>query len=205
MTATAHRSPWALLAGTGLLLFVGLVLLAPHDDRSGPGSGRRSVAAIAPPRVSPSASARARVSFPPATPVDGGDANRGPAPSGGAVPDRGDGPAGDPAIQRVLDRSWPADLPAADERQLRVLGSALLRRDATGAERAGRAVVVPAFTRFRIQAVIARRAGSRDAVVHLVWAGADRGGTFTDGRITDLYFHSTETTGARRWTQRSAN
>nr|WP_237551322.1 hypothetical protein [Streptomyces sp. SID8367] len=52
------------------------------------------------------------------------------------------------------------------------------------------AAVAPAFTRIRIQAVIARQGPSPgQAVVHLVWAAADRGGTYTDGRITDITFH----------------
>ncbi|WP_234441854.1 hypothetical protein [Streptomyces sp. WM6386] len=48
--------------------------------------------------------------------------------------------------------------------------------------------MAPAFAsaRFRIQAAIARQDGRLDkAVVHLVWAGMDRGGPFTDLRITD--------------------
>jgi hypothetical protein len=59
--------------------------------------------------------------------------------------------------------------------------------------------VAPAFSRFRIQAAIARKdeRASR-AVVHLVWAAADRGGTYTDGRITDLVF--IRTNGASPWT-----
>ncbi|MDT0468470.1 hypothetical protein [Streptomyces gibsoniae] len=64
--------------------------------------------------------------------------------------------------------------------------------------------LAPAFATggFRIQAAIARRDGADDrAVVHLVWAGTDRGGTFTDGRITDWHFTRTTTTkGASRWT-----
>ncbi|WP_409239748.1 hypothetical protein [Streptomyces sp. PA5.6] len=53
-----------------------------------------------------------------------------------------------------------------------------------------RLLVAPAFTRLRIQAVIARRDGAADrAVVHLVWAGADRGGTFSDGRTSRYLFH----------------
>ncbi|MEV6796405.1 hypothetical protein AB0M87_31440 [Streptomyces sp. NPDC051320] len=40
-------------------------------------------------------------------------------------------------------------------------------------------------------------------MVHLVWAAADRGGTFTEGRITDLHFHSTGTQGGRRWSKQS--
>ncbi|MFF0698484.1 hypothetical protein ACFYU4_38350 [Streptomyces tendae] len=31
-------------------------------------------------------------------------------------------------------------------------------------------------------------------MVHLVWAGTDRGGTHTDGRITDLHFTRTTPT-----------
>ncbi|WP_435260383.1 hypothetical protein [Streptomyces sp. 1222.5] len=69
---------------------------------------------------------------------------------------------------------------------------------------ASRQGLAPAFAtaRFRIQAAIAHRDGSPDkAVVHLVWAGTDRGGTFTDGRITDWHFTRTNTLkGASTWT-----
>ncbi|CAM5693975.1 hypothetical protein SCHAM137S_06533 [Streptomyces chartreusis] len=90
-------------------------------------------------------------------------------------------------------------------------GRALLRADATGTGRAqwpsvfpssGQAVA-PAFAipRFRIQAAIARQDGSPDkAVVHLVWAGQDRGGTFTDLRITDLSFARIIKKGTVTWT-----
>ncbi|MFJ8158473.1 hypothetical protein [Streptomyces sp. NPDC094468] len=120
--------------------------------------------------------------------------------------------AGDAGVQRSLEEAWPADLPAADARQLLAAGRALLRADATGVGRAawpevfpasGRPVV-PAFAtaRFRIQAAIARRDGSpAKAVVHLVWAGTDRGGTFTDLRITDWHFTRTAPRkGAGIWT-----
>ncbi|MCT9093517.1 hypothetical protein N4G70_32310 [Streptomyces sp. ASQP_92] len=52
---------------------------------------------------------------------------------------------------------------------------------------------MPAFTRIRIQAAIARTDPARPGrvVVHLVWAGADRGGTYTEGRLTDLSFTRT--------------
>ncbi|MFF3991421.1 hypothetical protein [Streptomyces sp. NPDC001601] len=64
--------------------------------------------------------------------------------------------------------------------------------------------LAPAFAtaRFRIQAAIARRDGVHyRAVVHLVWAGADRGGTFTDGRVSDWRFTRTTTPkGASTWT-----
>ncbi|MEV6057663.1 hypothetical protein [Streptomyces sp. NPDC052107] len=115
-------------------------------------------------------------------------------------------------IQRSLQAAWPADLPATDERKLLADGRALLRADAT---RVGRAtwpglfpdagqVALAAFAtaRFRIQAAIARRGHSPDtAVVHLVWAGTDRGGTFTDLRITDWHFtRTTAKKGASTWT-----
>ncbi|WP_405477829.1 hypothetical protein [Streptomyces canus] len=134
-----------------------------------------------------------------------------PAP---ALPPHGEGIAGDRAIQEALESAWPADLPAADERELLATGRALLRADATGVGRrqwphlftgSGQALA-PAFAtgRFRIQAAIARRDGSPDkAVVHLVWAGMDRGGTFTDLRITDWFFTRTTTKGAGTWTPQS--
>ncbi|MFD4972795.1 hypothetical protein [Streptomyces sp. NPDC058424] len=118
------------------------------------------------------------------------------------LPPHGEGPAGDAAIQKALEAAWPADLPAGDERWLLAAGRDLLRADATGIGRAkwpdvfpdsGRGLA-PAFAtaRFRIQAAIARRDRADDrAVVHLVWAGADRGGTFTDGRISDWCFTRT--------------
>lgn len=119
--------------------------------------------------------------------------------------------AGDRAVQRNLEAAWPADLPADDERELLTAGRALLRADATGVGRAkwpsvfggSEQAAVPAFAtaRFRIQAAIARRDGSPNrAVVHLVWAGMDRGGTFTDLRITDRFFARTFKKGAARWT-----
>ncbi|MEU6496890.1 hypothetical protein ABZ890_42075 [Streptomyces sp. NPDC046984] len=118
--------------------------------------------------------------------------------------------AGDRAVQRNLETAWPPDLPAADQRELLLAGRALLRADATGVGRVrwpavypgtGQAVA-PAFASagFRIQAAIARRDGSpTKAVVHLVWAGRDRGGTFTDLRITDWYFTRTVKKGVTTW------
>ncbi|MGW3681253.1 hypothetical protein [Streptomyces prasinus] len=117
------------------------------------------------------------------------------------LPPRGEGAAGDRVIQQALESAWPTDLPAGAERQLLTAGRALLRADATGEGRnrwpvyfVRQETVAPAFStaRFRIQAAIARRDGRPDrAVVHLVWAGTDRGGTYSDGRITDLYFTRT--------------
>ncbi|MEU3855421.1 hypothetical protein [Streptomyces sp. NPDC029554] len=134
----------------------------------------------------------------------------GSSPQAAALPPHGEGAAGDQSVQRSLEEAWPADLPTDDERELRKAGRALLRADATGIGReewpsvfgdSGQAVA-PAFAAagFRVQAVVARRHGSPSkAVVHLVWAGRDRGGTFTDGRITDWFFTRTIQKGAATW------
>ncbi|GGY06584.1 hypothetical protein GCM10010358_69820 [Streptomyces minutiscleroticus] len=144
------------------------------------------------------------------------EASTGSAPArqatASALPPHGEGAAGDRAIQQALEEAWPADLPAADERQLLEAGRALLRADATGIGREQwpalftdtAQAVAPAFatSRFRVQAAIARQDGGPDrAVVHLVWAGADRGGTYTDNRITDLHFTRTSSPkkGASAW------
>ncbi|MDQ0956069.1 hypothetical protein QFZ24_010078 [Streptomyces phaeochromogenes] len=202
MTA-APRSPRLLLITTVALAVAGGALLAvPHG---------RDVKVSATP---PTATASAVVSSPASsawstdrTP----SAATPPATHESAPPPHGEGLAGDQAIRQVLERAWPADLPAEDEQQLLTAGRALLRADATGIGRAKwpgvfrvRAqAIAPAFAtaRFRIQAAIARRDGSPDkAVVHLVWAGTDRGGTFTDGRITDLFFTHTIRKGKPAWT-----
>ncbi|MCX4862399.1 hypothetical protein [Streptomyces canus] len=204
------------MLSTLALALVGLVLLAiphrlappaltaPSTATTAPSAAARTTAASAPvggrPTVNPAASSRL------ATP-----ARSAPAP---ALPPHGEGIAGDRAIQEALESAWPADLPATEERELLATGRALLRADATGVGRAqwphlfsgsGQALA-PAFAagRFRIQAAIARRDGSPDkAVVHLVWAGMDRGGTFTDLRITDWFFTRTTTKGAGTWTPQS--
>ncbi|WP_210581949.1 hypothetical protein [Streptomyces sp. GESEQ-4] len=197
MTTPPARSPRLLLVTTMVLTMAGVVLLTlPHQSNTVPET---------PP---PAAASAVR----PSSPSTGEDpAASGPGPSkttpttptgsaiASALPPHGEGVAGDRAIQQTLEAAWPADLSAEDERQLRAEGRELLRADATGIGRAKWLVffgdpdqaIAPAFAtaRFRIQAVIARRDGSDDqAVVHLVWAGTDRGGTYTDGRITDLHF-----------------
>ncbi|MGP4001714.1 hypothetical protein [Streptomyces sp. 8N706] len=124
-------------------------------------------------------------------------------------PPPGEGPAGDRVIQHLLDRSWPPDLSRADEEELLVLGRAVLRADATGTGRGQWPTYFTGkagghtFIGFRIQAAIARREGSeRRAVVHLVWAGSDRGGDFRDGRTSTLHFTRTDPAqkGAPAWT-----
>jgi hypothetical protein len=93
------------------------------------------------------------------------------------------------------------------------MGRGLLRADATGIGRsrwpaffgAPAREIAPAFAtvRFRVQAVIARRDGdAHRAVVHLVWAGTDRGGTHSDGRISDLYFARIMKKGQPTWAPR---
>ncbi|MCX5251944.1 hypothetical protein OG895_43640 [Streptomyces sp. NBC_00201] len=206
---TTPRSSRLLLLSTVVLTIAGLALLGmPHGQQpQAPAASPTkqvttdaSSAAAAPPTGKLTAHAAAT-----ATPA----ASTPPAVAS-ALPPHGEGVAGDRAVQRNLEAAWPADLPAADERELLTAGRALLRADATGAGRAkwpevfpdpGQAVA-PAFAtaRFRIQAAIARRHGSRNkAVVHLVWAGVDRGGTFTDLRITDWFFTRTNKKGAATW------
>ncbi|MET7390501.1 hypothetical protein ACFYPT_38650 [Streptomyces sp. NPDC005529] len=214
MTSTPPRSPRTLLLTALLLAVTGIVALSLPSG-SGPtplaASPTRPPVAAAPPSstLSPqpnSASANRHAS--------GANA---PAPtqprepaSPTALPLHGEGPAGDQAVQKALETAWPADLSPVDEQRLRALGTSLLRADATGVGRADwpevfrgqHQAVAPAFAaaRFRVQAVIARRDGTAGrAVVHLVWAGSDRGGTFTDGRITNLHFIRSVTKGGARW------
>lgn len=208
-TRTA-RTPWILLLTSLLLAAGGCVLLSTPNSE--PSSTPRTAAHPAPPYAAPHADApRPHASQPPdPSPVT---ASSSPPPTAQASepPPHGEGPAGDTAIQQLLETSWHPDLPDGQARQLLKAGRSLLRADATGIGRSAwptvfdrheQAQVAPAFARFRIQAAIARKDGAQRgrAVVHLVWAAADRGGTYTDGRVSDLYFTSTTTKGATTWT-----
>lgn len=209
MTTTA-RSPRLLLLSTALLAVAGVALLGmPHGQQPPtPVTSPTTRATTDPPSAPSTPGRKAAVATAPSTTPTGST----PSVIESALPPHGEGVAGDRAIQRSLEAGWPADLPAADERELVTAGRALLRADATGVGRAKWPMafpdsgqeVVPAFAtaRFRIQAAIARRDGSpTKAVVHLVWAGMDRGGTFTDLRITDWHFtRTTSTKGAVTWT-----
>ncbi|MER5913019.1 hypothetical protein ABT124_21585 [Streptomyces sp. NPDC001982] len=205
---TAPRSPRLLLLSTIILAVAGLTLLGMSHGQEPPAPAAAPTAttdspsaAALPPSGNPTASTAATATPSAST----------PSAVESALPPHGEGSAGDKAIQRNLETAWPADLPATDERELLTAGRALLRADATGIGRAkwpevfpdsGQAVA-PAFAtaRFRIQAAIARRDTSPNkAVVHLVWAGMDRGGTFTDLRITDWHFTRTIKKGAATWT-----
>jgi hypothetical protein len=193
---------------TVVLAVCGVALLAVPDGQQQPPPGPSPVSVTG---VPSSAAAAPSVIAPTiaATPSKPRAASPSPVvPS--ALPPHGEGAAGDGAIQQTLEAAWPADLPTADERELLATGRALLRADVTGAGREKwpevfphSPSVAPAFAtaRFRIQAAIARQDGRPNrAVVHLVWAGTDRGGTFTDLRISDWYFTRTTTKGTPAWT-----
>ncbi|TLS45765.1 hypothetical protein FE633_13465 [Streptomyces montanus] len=202
---TTPRTPRLLLISAVVLAVAGVVLLSlPHDQEVPVSATPPSATASTHP--SPAASSPSDHKPTDSTPP-------GQAALESVLPPHGEGAAGDQAIQKALEAAWPADLPAGDERQLLTAGRALLRADATGIGRANwpalfpsrKQAVAPAFatSRFRIQAAIARRdRSSAKAVVHLVWAGADRGGTYTDGRITDLHFTRTTSNkdGGAAWT-----
>jgi hypothetical protein len=102
----------------------------------------------------------------------------------------GDGPAGDYAIQQLLERSSPADLPRAKESDFVALASRIWRAEVTGAGREkwpdyfGTEPLRAPYRDVRIQAGIARTVnGEPDRVrVHLVWAGTDPAGQAEDGR-----------------------
>ncbi|MFF4371497.1 hypothetical protein [Streptomyces sp. NPDC001594] len=101
------------------------------------------------------------------------------------LPPPGSGPAADPIIQQALDQASTPDLPPDDEQRLLELGRTAWTAETTG------------YTQVRIQAATARRdttapaGGERtqvQAVVRLVWAGADPAGTFLDGRTAALHY-----------------
>lgn len=211
---TTERSPRLLLLVSAVLLAVaGIALLGVPHRQEPARPATASPARAATDGASTAAPLPAREPALGAAPSATSAAST-PADAETALPPHGEGTAGDAVIQRNLEAAWPADLPDRDERELLTAGAALLRADATGVGRAkwrevfpgsGQAgqAVAPAFAtaRFRIQAAIARRDGSPDqAVVHLVWAGMDRGGTFTDLRITDWFFTRTLKNGAASWT-----
>ncbi|MBY8889125.1 hypothetical protein K7472_30410, partial [Streptomyces sp. PTM05] len=105
-----------------------------------------------------------------------------------------DGPAGDPAIQRVLEASSPRNLPTRLEQQLTALARAVWLAQTTGTGRS----TWPAYfqgadthwlyTHVRIQAAIARATAPRQAEVHLVWTGTDPTGTEHDDQPATLHF-----------------
>ncbi|MFF4145139.1 hypothetical protein ACFY0A_27935 [Streptomyces sp. NPDC001698] len=210
MTTSPARSPRLLLIITVVLVVAGVILLTVPQTPSAPATSAppRATAPTAHPATTAPGSRTAQADSPAQATASTTSTQ---SASASALPPHGEGVAGDAAIQKSLEDAWPADLAADDEHNLLAAGRGLLRADATGV---GRAKWPPVFgdpdqaiasafatARFRIQAAIARKDGSpARAVVHLVWAGVDRGGTYTDRRITDWYFARTSTKGAPAWT-----
>ncbi|MFF3207715.1 hypothetical protein [Streptomyces sp. NPDC002962] len=209
MTRSPARSPRLLLIATMVLVVAGGILLTvPQTPRAPAISAPRAPGPTTHPTATAESSRAAQAGAPAQATASAASPQ---SASASALPPHGEGVAGDAAIQKSLEDAWPADLAAADEHTLLAAGRGLLRADATGVDRAEwpalfgdpDQAIAPAFStaRFRIQAAIARRNGSpNQAVVHLVWAGTDRGGTYTDRRITDWYFAHTSTKGASAWT-----
>jgi hypothetical protein len=207
---TAPRSPRLLVLSTVMLTVAGIALLGmPYGPKS-PAAATATASHSTTDLVSAAAVTPAGQPIAETTPSTMPTASTPSVPES-ALPPHGEGAAGDRAVQQNLEAAWPVDLPAADEKQLLTAGRALLRADATGVGRARwptvfpdpGGAVAPAFATagFRIQAAIARRDGNpAKAVVHLVWAGTDRGGTFTDLRITDWHFIRTVKKGTATWT-----
>ncbi|GAA3044320.1 hypothetical protein GCM10017562_01580 [Streptomyces roseofulvus] len=186
-----------LAAGTVVLLHGGPAGSGAAEDASRPPAVRTAPPAATAyrPATGPSATSRADGKGP-ATPgrTASVPAAAGPAasPVQGASdqPVSGDGPAGDHAIQRLLDRTAPTDLPPATARQLADLATRVWIAETTGNGR----TAWPAYftdTRLRapyhdvrVQAAVAYSAAGEDdrAEVRLVWAGADAAGEFRDGR-----------------------
>ncbi|MFE5773188.1 hypothetical protein ACFQ7O_33085 [Streptomyces sp. NPDC056485] len=100
------------------------------------------------------------------------------------MPHPGSGEGADRSIQQAMDDASRHDLALVDEE--------LLLRQARAAWLAETAE----YTQVRIQAATARRdpasstdtGGRAQAVVRLVWAGADPAGTFADGRTAAVHF-----------------
>ncbi|MFF1714597.1 hypothetical protein [Streptomyces sp. NPDC058268] len=193
-TNSSTRTPayvLPLLAGAACVL-LGLALLRPDTaPRTGDVADNQAPVTTATPHP-PRATAP---STPPAarSPKPSKEPTRTAQPSTDAmVP--GDGPAGDYAVQRLLDRTSPADLPRAKEKELVTLASGIWRAETTGRDRAkwpkyfGNQALRAPYQDVRIQAGIARTAGGgTDRVrVRLVWAGTDPSGREEDGRSAQV-------------------
>ncbi|MFF5505844.1 hypothetical protein [Streptomyces roseolus] len=191
-----------LLAGAAALLHPGTTTPAPPPpatraqpaaahpatpagrfDRPSPptaGQDREDSGGTAEPDRTPTATATAAAAGPGSVPSD--------------QPVSGDGPAGDFAIQRLLDRTTPTDLPPSTARHLTRLATRVWIAETTGAGRTewpryftGRELRAP-YHDVRVQAATAHRNGRNAdrAEVLLVWAGADAAGEFRDGRTAHV-------------------
>ncbi|MFB8026867.1 MULTISPECIES: hypothetical protein [unclassified Streptomyces] len=192
------------LAATGCALV--LYAMPSHHEADAPRT-TPSPASATRPAALPSADATPPVTAEPsATPraVEAAPAAIPSAPAARPLPEPGAGPRADPLVQDALEQALPSDLAPADEAQLTALGRAVWMAELTGAGRSKWPTYFPdspsaaAYSRVRIQALIARRDNNHpaDAMVYLVWAGADPAGTFMDGRTASLRF----TRQAEAWT-----
>ncbi|MEV6332843.1 hypothetical protein [Streptomyces sp. NPDC051909] len=204
---TGHPAPSGRLLSAGLMLLAaGIAVLAlgrtgattdtaraerPATQIGSTPAVPRTPATSTPPAGQPLAPAPTRA--PAATPRSDPPAAAEPLPSG--LPLSGEGPSGDPAIQRVLDASSPADLPAATARQLVDLATRIWLAETTGIGRERwpayftDPVLRAPYRDVRIQAAIARRGngpGDR-AVVRLVWAGTSPMGMTEDSRPAEVH------------------
>ncbi|MFF9690463.1 hypothetical protein [Streptomyces sp. NPDC014623] len=184
------------LAATGCALV--LYAMPAHHEAGAPRT-TPSPASATRPAALPSADATLPITAEPSTTpraVEAAPAATPSVPAARALPEPGAGPRADPLVQDALEQALPSDLAPADEAQLTALGRAVWMAELTGAGRTKWPDYFPdspsaaAYSRVRIQALIARRDDSNQAgaVVHLVWAGADPAGTFMDGRTATLRF-----------------
>lgn len=178
----------ALTAAGALLTFTGLHHTGPTRQAApyrevAPAPAPAASAGPALPSPSPAAPGPGTPAVP-ATPKASWQPD-GPAPRTSSTPEElpppGSGPSADPLIQQALDRASSPDLAPDDERALLDAGRAAWLAETVG------------YTQVRIQAATARRNpdaadGQLQAVVRLVWAGADPAGTLLDGRPATLLY-----------------
>lgn len=190
-SSTTSPSALGLMVVATCCAFLGLVLLghSPIEE-----SGDRRQQAVPTVRSAPSPSKADRSGPTPGAPSPSEvPRNRIGAAKGLPVP--GDGPAGDRAVQRLLEQSSPSDLPREEEHRLVRLAEQVWMADVTGRGRdrwpsyfaADRSLGArSAYTQVRIQAGIARKSAGGRVQVRLVWAGADPSGAQRDGRLADI-------------------
>ncbi|MEU2462076.1 hypothetical protein ABZ604_31405 [Streptomyces sp. NPDC012473] len=203
----ASKSSRALIATAGLLATAGCALLLyalPPQDKTAPPHSTASPIAThdtALPSAGATSPAPAEPSWTPG-PVEPAEPTAPPAssppavPDDGALPEPGAGPRADPLVQRALEQAIAPDLAPAEEAELAMLGRRVWMAEVTGAGRVAWPAYFPdadmasRYSRVRIQGLIARADPDHrsDAVVHLVWAGADPSGTFLDGRTATVRF-----------------
>ncbi|WP_372404857.1 hypothetical protein [Streptomyces luteireticuli] len=188
--ARLRRSGLLLLVLAAVLAVLGLFLLALRPPPAAP-RGKASVVPASTPSNGPRKVPGSRPSASRPAPA---------APSGIPVP--GDGPAGDRAVQRMLDRSSSSRLPAEQERRIVALAERVWRADVTGTSRSpwpgyftDSPPPRPRYTGIRLQGTAVRAADRGRVGVLLVWAGTDSTGRQTDGLTTRLLFSRT----ARGW------